>query len=68
MQDDSAGLFRAMPNEDGRCSKARPTSLPSGLSVDVEDYYHVEAFADRITPEMWPVSYTHLTLPTKRIV
>jgi polysaccharide deacetylase family protein (PEP-CTERM system associated) len=54
MQDDSAGLFRAMPNEDGRCSKARPTSLPSGLSVDVEDYYHVEAFADRITPDMWP--------------
>ena len=26
----------------------------NGLSVDVEDYYHVEAFADRITPEMWP--------------
>jgi len=24
------------------------------LSVDVEDYFHVEAFADRITPEMWP--------------
>ena len=23
------------------------------LSVDVEDYYQVEAFADRITPEMW---------------
>ncbi len=25
-----------------------------GLSVDVEDYYHVEAFADRITPDQWP--------------
>ena len=26
----------------------------NGLSVDLEDYYHVEAFADRITPDMWP--------------
>ena len=29
--------------------------LPAhGLSVDVEDYFHVEAFSDRLTPEMWP--------------
>jgi polysaccharide deacetylase family protein (PEP-CTERM system associated) len=28
-------------------------NLPNGLSVDVEDYYHVEAFADRIRPENW---------------
>jgi peptidoglycan-N-acetylglucosamine deacetylase len=27
--------------------------LASGLSVDVEDYFHVEAFADRIRPEDW---------------
>jgi len=32
-----------------------PLPLPSaGLSIDVEDYYHVEASADRITPDMWP--------------
>jgi hypothetical protein len=30
-------------------------TLPDGLSVDVEDYFHVEAFADRILPEDWPV-------------
>lgn len=24
-----------------------------GLSVDVEDYYHTEAFADRIAPDSW---------------
>jgi polysaccharide deacetylase family protein (PEP-CTERM system associated) len=29
------------------------SSLPNGLSVDVEDYYHVEAFADHIRPETW---------------
>jgi polysaccharide deacetylase family protein (PEP-CTERM system associated) len=28
-------------------------TLAHGLSVDVEDYYHVEAFADKIKPEMW---------------
>ncbi len=28
--------------------------LPDALSVDVEDYFHVEAFRDRITPESWP--------------
>lgn len=29
-------------------------SIPDALSVDVEDYFQVEAFADRITPEQWP--------------
>lgn len=32
----------------------KPGTQPlGGLSVDVEDYYHVEAFADRIRPETW---------------
>jgi polysaccharide deacetylase family protein (PEP-CTERM system associated) len=29
------------------------SALPNGLSVDVEDYFQVEAFADRIAPETW---------------
>jgi polysaccharide deacetylase family protein (PEP-CTERM system associated) len=42
------------PEERLVCLGHRDTpSLPNGLSVDVEDYYHVEAFADRIRPEMW---------------
>jgi polysaccharide deacetylase family protein (PEP-CTERM system associated) len=28
--------------------------LTDALSVDVEDYFHVEAFADRISPDQWP--------------
>jgi peptidoglycan/xylan/chitin deacetylase (PgdA/CDA1 family) len=28
-------------------------SLLNALSVDVEDYFHVEAFASRISPENW---------------
>ena len=42
------------PDERLVCLGHRDTSsLPNGLSVDVEDYYHVEAFADHIRPEMW---------------
>jgi polysaccharide deacetylase family protein (PEP-CTERM system associated) len=31
-------------------ANSRPTDA---LSVDVEDYFHVEAFADRISPDRW---------------
>ncbi len=30
------------------------SSTLNALSIDVEDYFHVEAFADRISPEDWP--------------
>jgi polysaccharide deacetylase family protein (PEP-CTERM system associated) len=43
-----------------------PLALPSGLSVDVEDYYHVEAFADRITPEMWSQFPSRVAENTRR--
>ncbi len=33
---------------------ASTTNWKDGLSVDVEDYYHVEAFAHRIRAEDWP--------------
>ena len=36
---------------------ARPKpadTLSDVLTVDVEDYYHVEAFADRISAHTWP--------------
>lgn len=46
---------------------ARPTS-PDGMSVDVEDYYHVEAFADRIKPEMWAQFPSRVADNTRRVL
>jgi polysaccharide deacetylase family protein (PEP-CTERM system associated) len=42
--------------------------LADGLSVDVEDYYHVEAFADRITPAMWPQLPRRVADNTRRVL
>jgi len=42
--------------------------LPDGLSVDVEDYFQVEAFADRITPEMWPRFPSRVADNTRRVL
>jgi len=49
-------------------SQAAWSTLPSGLSVDVEDYYHVEAFGDRITPEMWPQFPCRVAENTRRVL
>jgi len=49
-------------------SQAAWSTLPSGLSVDVEDYYHVEAFGDRITPEMWPYLPSRVANNTRRVL
>lgn len=40
----------------------------NGLSVDVEDYYHVEAFADRITPALWPSFPSRVADNTRRVL
>ena len=37
----------------GRVSQA-PGIIADALSVDVEDYFHVEAFADHVRAENWP--------------
>jgi polysaccharide deacetylase family protein (PEP-CTERM system associated) len=44
------------------------SSLPNGLSVDVEDYFQVEAFADRITAEMWPRFPSRVADNTRRVL
>jgi polysaccharide deacetylase family protein (PEP-CTERM system associated) len=49
-------------------SQAEALSLADGLSVDVEDYYHVEAFADRITPAMWPELPSRVADSTRRVL
>ena len=41
---------------------------PDGLSVDVEDYYHVEAFADRIRPEDWINYPSRVADNTRRVL
>lgn len=43
-------------------------ALPDALSVDVEDYYHVEAFRDRIRPETWPLYPPRVAENTKRVL
>jgi polysaccharide deacetylase family protein (PEP-CTERM system associated) len=45
-----------------------PRNLPSGLSVDVEDYYHVEAFADRIRSEDWSRYPRRVADNTRRVL
>lgn len=47
---------------------AAPAALPDTLSVDVEDYYHVEAFADRITPADWPRFSSRVADNTRRVL
>src|SRR6266568_1719500 len=41
---------------------------PNGLSVDVEDYYHVEAFADRIPRETWSQYPSRVVRNTHRVL
>jgi len=42
--------------------------LVDGASVDVEDYFHAEAFADRITPDMWPQLSSRVAENTRRVL
>ncbi len=43
-------------------------SLPNALSVDVEDYYHVEAFAERIPSETWSQYPSRVADNTRRVL
>lgn len=44
------------------------SGLPDGLTIDVEDYYQVEAFAYRISPEMWPQFPRRVADNTRRVL
>ncbi len=61
------------PEADGRPTAGSATSgagavLRNGLSVDVEDYFHVEAFADRIRYEDWPSYPGRVVANTRRLL
>ena len=44
-----SSVEREIPGEPGKIAEP----LTDALSVDVEDYFHVEAFADRISADQW---------------
>ncbi len=44
------------------------SEVPDALSVDVEDYFHVEAFADRIRPETWDQYPSRVCNNTRRVL
>jgi polysaccharide deacetylase family protein (PEP-CTERM system associated) len=44
------------------------SGFPNALTVDVEDYYHVEAFADRIPLETWPQYPSRVGDNTRRVL
>ncbi|MGE0405322.1 MAG: XrtA system polysaccharide deacetylase [Candidatus Korobacteraceae bacterium] len=43
-------------------------SIPDALSVDVEDYFHVEAFADRIRPDTWDQYPSRVVDNTRKVL
>ncbi len=45
-----------------------PIPIPDALSVDVEDYFHVEAFADRIRPDTWEQYPSRVVDNTRRVL
>ncbi len=38
------------------------------MSIDVEDYFHVNAFADRISPDQWPSFESRVVSNTSRLL
>jgi polysaccharide deacetylase family protein (PEP-CTERM system associated) len=42
--------------------------IVDGLSVDVEDYFHVEAFSDRVSQSDWPNFPSRFATNTRRIL
>jgi polysaccharide deacetylase family protein (PEP-CTERM system associated) len=43
-------------------------SITDGLSIDLEDYYHVEAFAGRVSPRDWPDFPSRVVENTRRVL
>ena len=47
---------------------AAPEGPPAVLSVDVEDYYHVEAFSDIVPRERWESYSSRVEDNTRRLL
>lgn len=58
-----------LPFIDGELVRQSACSpVPDALSVDVEDYFHVEAFRDRISQESWPLYQSRVVDNTRRVI
>lgn len=68
MADQTSKPVPAEPDSSPQIRSGAPSPPVGGLSVDVEDYYHVEAFADWITPEMWPQFPSRVVENTHRVL
>jgi peptidoglycan/xylan/chitin deacetylase (PgdA/CDA1 family) len=65
-----SGGYLLEPNESrrGNAAKKSCVAVPDALSVDVEDYYQVEAFADCISPFSWSSYPSRVRLNTERVL
>jgi polysaccharide deacetylase family protein (PEP-CTERM system associated) len=52
----------------GQVPSASQSSVSDALSVDVEDYFHVEAFADRVSQSSWPGFPSRVRANTNRVL
>lgn len=57
--------MNAAPQLINRADKAGPRD---GMSVDVEDYFHVEAFADRVSFAQWPTFQPRVRRNTQSVL
>jgi hypothetical protein len=55
-------------NESEVMSRQRLDLITDALSVDVEDYFHVEAFANQIRSENWPTFAPRVHANCERIL
>jgi|ERR1700728_619664 len=55
-------------DESDTASRQELNSITDALSVDVEDYFHVEAFADHVRPESWPTFASRVHANCERIL
>ncbi len=64
------GVTPPAPCEPAIPRRAEPPGCgrPNALSVDVEDYFHVEAFADRVRYEDWPSFPSRVVRNTERLL
>jgi polysaccharide deacetylase family protein (PEP-CTERM system associated) len=58
-----------IPEPRHKTDSSRGTAaLSDVLTVDVEDYYHVEAFADRVSPHSWPEYPSRVRANTRKVL
>jgi polysaccharide deacetylase family protein (PEP-CTERM system associated) len=57
-----------VPADNGNASGTLHKHFSDLLSVDVEDYFHVEAFADRVSPHSWTEFPSRVRANTHRVL